>query len=239
MNNVMNMPDPILITGAARSGTSMVAGVINLCGAFGGIMSGPNINNPKGMFENAQIRNKIVKPYLMKLGVDPLGQFPLPDIETLPIPSDLRKRVEKVMWEEGYKRGQRWFYKGAKMSLTWPIWQYAFPDAKWIIVRRRTGDIVQSCLKTNFMRAFSREQFRNAINVKNEVDGWIYWVRQHEKRFVEMIEAGMNVKIVWPERIVNADYKQIYETIEWLGLEWNSEVVTSFIEPKLWKARKR
>lgn len=66
---------PILITGCARSGTSMVAGVINMCGAFGGSMSGPNHNNAKGMFENARVRNNIVKPYLRQLHVDPLGQF--------------------------------------------------------------------------------------------------------------------------------------------------------------------
>ena len=38
------MKDPILITGCARSGTSMIAGVINICGAFGGDMAGPNAN---------------------------------------------------------------------------------------------------------------------------------------------------------------------------------------------------
>jgi hypothetical protein len=56
------MKDPILITGAARSGTSMTAGVINICGAFGGVLSGPNKNNKKGMFENNRIRQDIAKP---------------------------------------------------------------------------------------------------------------------------------------------------------------------------------
>ena len=231
------MIDPILITGCARSGTSMVAGAINICGAFGGKMSGPNRNNEKGMFENIQVRQTITKPYLRDLGMDPLGQFPLPDVKKLNIPADWRQRVESVFQKEGYQSGA-WFYKGAKMCLFWPVWAYAFPNAKWIIVRRKTSDIVNSCLKTSFMRAFSRSEFQKAVSVKTEAEGWLWWVHQHEKRFIEMIQTGVNAKIVWPERMVQGDYRQMMETIEWLGLEWNSEVL-SFIDPKLWKARRK
>jgi hypothetical protein len=231
------MQDPILITGCARSGTSLVAGAINICGAFGGNMSGPNKNNAKGMFENARIRNCITKPYLRDLGCDALGQFPLPDIDKLVIPYDWRQRVEQVMIEDGYKSGS-WFYKGAKMGLFWPVWHYAFPNAKWIIVRRKSSDIVNSCVKTSFMRAFQNEKNQKAVGVNTEEEGWLWWIHQHEQRFIDMIQAGLNIKIVWPERMVNGDYQQIMETMAWLGLPWKSEVL-SFIDPKLWKARQR
>ena len=87
------------------------------------------------------------------------------------------------------------------------------------------------------MRAFNSKANQTAVGAKNEREGWLWWVRQHEQRFVEMIQAGLNCKIVWPERMVNGDYSQLYETLEWLGLEWNSEVL-NFIDPKLWKARR-
>jgi len=232
------MKDVTLITGCARSGTSMVAGVVHLCGAFGGDMSGPNKNNAKGMFENAYIRNSIVKPYLRKIGVDSMGQYPLPDIRNLNIPIDWKNRIEQVMQRQGYKDGP-WFYKGAKMCLTWPIWHYAFPNAKWVIVRRRTGDIVNSCMKTSFMQAFTRKDTQQKVGVGSEKDGWIWWVRQHEERFVEMIQAGLNVKIVWPERMVDNNYQQMSEAIDWLGIEWKSKEVFDFIDPKLWKARRK
>lgn len=230
------LPPPILITGAARSGTSMVAGAINLCGAFGGIMRKPNKYNEKGMFENDSIVNDIVKPYLRGIGMDPLGQFPLPNVNDLLIPVNWRERVEKAIKGEGYEGGP-WFYKGAKMCLIWPIWHFAFPNAKWIIVRRRTGDIINSCINTPFMRAFRRQEFRNAVGAKTEEEGWLWWVREHEKRFIEMLETGLNAKIVWPHRMVSGDYEQLFETVDWLGLKWNSEVL-SFIDPKLWKARR-
>lgn len=232
------LPAPILITGCARSGTSMVAGVINMCGAFGGNMSGPNHNNQRGMFENSRIRQSIVKPYLRILGVDAMGQYPLPNPQCLSIPSDLSQQVENVMLDEGYQQGP-WMYKGAKMCLTWPIWHYAFPNAKWIIVRRKTEDIITSCLKTNFMRAFNNKAIQLKVGVNNERAGWEWWVQQHEKRFVEMIEAGLNVKMIWPDHMVTGDYSRLYETLEWIGLEWRVNKILSFIDPKLWHSRNK
>jgi hypothetical protein len=218
----------------------MVAGVINMCGAFCGNVSGPTRNNQRGMYENARIRNALVKPYLEQHGWDRMGQYPLPAIDNLTIPLDWNKKVLKVLEDEGYKGNckQPWMYKGAKMCLFWPVWHFAFPQARWVIVRRRTGDIISSCLKTNFMRAFRHKAFQHAVGAKNEADGWLWWVHEHEKRFVEMINEGLNCKIVWPERMVQGDYSQMMELIDWLGLEWKSEVL-SFIDPKLWKARRK
>ena len=229
---------PILITGCARSGTSMVAGIINMCGAFGGEMSGPNANNAKGMFENSKIRNNIVKEYYRSIHVDALGQYPLPNISTLPIPIDWKQRVEGIMISDGYLAGP-WMYKGAKLCQHWPVWHYAFPTAKYVIVRRKTPDIINSCLRTGFMQAFSSRSNCKKVGAANEYDGWLWWVHQHEERFVEMIQAGLNCKVVWPERMVEGDYSQMKELIEWLGLEWDSHKVLDFIEPKLWKARKK
>jgi hypothetical protein len=142
------------------------------------------------------------------------------------------------MIEQGYENGP-WMYKGAKMCLHWPVWHYAFPNAKWIIVRRRTGDIIQSCLKTGFMRAFTNTANQRAVGAKNERDGWLWWVHQHEQRFIEMIqeEEGPNCKQIWPHRMIKGDYAQLYETIDWLGLKWNSDAL-SFIDPLLWHSRK-
>lgn len=230
------MKSPILITGCARSGTSLVAGIINTCGAFGGGMSGPNHNNQKGMFENAYIRNSIVKPYLESQGADKLGQYPLPDVDTLDIPNNWRRRIEDVLKKDGYPGGSEWFYKGAKMCLMWPVWHHAFPDAKWIIVRRKTTDIVNSCMRTGFMQRFNSPVNQKAVGAKSPEEGWFWWVKQHEARFSEMIMEGLNVKQIWPERMVERDYRQTNEMLEWLGLEWNDEIF-NFIEPKLWKAR--
>lgn len=214
------MIDPIFVTGCARSGTSMTAGILHLCGAFGGEMSGPTKNNKRGMFENAKIRDTILKPYLTVIGVDPMGQDPLPDIDNLQPMDGLRDQVEGTMKEQGYKNGV-WFYKGAKLCLIWPIWHEAFPEAKWVIVRRKDEDIIYSCMQTAFMRAFDKEE------------DWQGWVDIHKKRFEEMKKAGLDICEVWPTKFVEGNFTEIQSVVAELGLEWNDSV-EDFIEPSLW-----
>ena len=229
------MRAPILICGAARSGTSLIGGVIEICGAFGGKMFGPHKANPKGMYENAYIREKIVKPYLESTGNNPRCQYPLPDPHNLPLTDNFKELVENAIIADGYKDGE-WFYKCPKMVHMWLQWDYAFPDAKWVIVRRKTPDIIKSCTKTGFMTAFHMQQNLTSVGARNPYEGWRWWVREHEKRFTE-IATALPHRVIWPERMVYNDYGQIKEMIEWLGLEWREKEVMEFIEPKLWRAR--
>ena len=217
---------PILITGCARSGTSLVAGAINICGAYGGTLTGSTKYNRKGQFENEHIRDRIVKPYLRSQNLDPKGQFPLAETENLFIPTNWSTQIENTFSRQGYQQGP-WYYKGAKACQMWPVWNHAYPDAKWVIVRRRSSDIADSCLNTSFMNYYKTHE------------GWIKWVNAHEEKFVEMIQAGLNVKVIWPERGIKGNYEQLYEVIEWLGLTWKAEEVMDFIEPKLWKAKQK
>lgn len=215
--------EPILITGIPRSGASMIAGVLNICGTFGGRMTVGNTDN-RGAFENVRIGNTLVKPYLLKMKADGDGQYPLPD-KIQHIPTVWSDEVNKIMRSEGYTDGP-WMYKDSRTALIWPVWTYAYPNAKWIIVRRRTGDIIQSCVKTSFMHAFKDARNCEAINVPKEIDGWLWWIHQYEQRFVEMITEGVNCKVIWPERMINGDFKQLYELLDWLGLSWKVQILT-------------
>lgn len=218
---------PILITGCARSGTSMTAGIIDLCGAWGGSISGPNKNNRKGMFENTYLRNHLVKPFLQSIDADPMGQNPLPDVEkchliTINAIVNWRRKILEAIWNQGYTGNQPWYYKGAKMCLIWPLWHKAFPRAKWVIVRRKSEDIVKSCLKTSFMHAYNREE------------GWYKWVDIHKDRFLEMEKAKLNIQYVWPQKMIDFDLGEMGITIAELGLKWNQEAIEDFIEPAYW-----
>lgn len=223
---------PILITGAGRSGASMIAGVLNICGAFGGEIEGSNRH-----FENIKIRDRIIVPYLKSIGADTEGQFPLPYTNKLSIPTDWASCIIEIMKEDGY-RGGPWMVKGSRICLTWPIWHYAFPNAKWLIVRRRTGDIISSCIKTDFMRAFKQGENRKAILANTEAEGWKWWVHQYEQRFVAMINDGINCQVIWPERMVRGDYQQMFDVVDWLGLKWKTEAL-NYIDPKFYKIRNK
>ena len=228
----MNFKEPILITGCARSGTSLTAGIIHLSGAWGGKMSGPTKYNAKGMFENIIVRNELTKPYLRTIRCDPMGQHPLPSDEQLQKISsidgmDWREAILNVMRRQGLRPDKDWFYKGAKCCLFWPMWDYAFPTAKWLIIRRHREDIAKSCLRTGFMRAF------------DSLDGWLEWVEQHEQRFEQMKRSGLWYREVWPEKMIDGDLSEIEIVIKDLGLSYSEEHVRAFIAPSLWRKGKR
>lgn len=207
---------PIFVTGIERSGSSIVAKVIGSSGAFVGRVS--------EMQENEEIKT-LLGMYYRNNGCPECGQYPLPDISQLTIPINWKTMVNDAILCQKYREDRPWMFKSSKLSQTWPVWHYAYPNAKWIIVRRRTGDIIQSCLKTGFMTAFKDEANWKAIGVETETEGWLWWVKEHEKRFVEMMEAGLNCKVIWPERMVTGDYQQVYEMLDWLGLEWHEGIV--------------
>jgi len=210
--------NPIFVTGIERSGTSIVARILRSCGAHVGKVS------PR--YENTRIREYVDSYYQSILGPsEHEWQWPLPDIEKLHIPINWKSDMQTMLAKEDIINGQPWLYKSARLCQIWPVWHYAFPNARWIIVRRRTGDIVQSCVKTTYMSAFKDPEVRQAVGVENERDGWLWWVHQHEKRFVEMIEQGLNCKVIWPERMMSGDYEQVYEMLDWVGLPWRSDVL--------------
>lgn len=228
---------PIFVTGCPRSGTSIIAEAISLCGVFTGDVSAPNNKEPYSLFENRRMFSHLLAPYLKDCQADTKGQFPLPITNKLMLPLDWRNMVWDIMRLEGYFSGP-WLFKSNLLALTWPVWHYAFPNAKWIIVRRRTGDIVNSCLHSGHMLAFKSIENQKKVNTDSENESWVWWVHEYEKRFVDMIQAGLNVKIVWPERMVRGDYRQMYDTVEWLGLKWVS-AITECIDPKFWSVRQK
>ncbi|MBU0973857.1 MAG: hypothetical protein KKC20_24680 [Proteobacteria bacterium] len=161
--------------------------------------------------------------------------------ESFPFPSfsqvnqDWKEKVLTSFNGEAIER--QWMIKGAWLTQMWQTWNEAFPDARWIIVRRRSADIVNSCVKTAYMTLFKQESNRKLIETKTEEEAWLWWIHKYEEAWVSMITQGVNCKTVWPERMVTGDYLQIHETLEWLGLEWNPEI-PNIMEPLLKKSRR-
>lgn len=196
----------ILITGCARSGTSLTTGIFQACGA--------NLGEVNGLNEHTFIRDELVKPYLRYIGADPMGQDPLPDLSDVWIDPDWRQKVTSAL--DGAN-----CYKGAKMCLVWPLWKHAFPEAKWIIVRRDPEKIVDSCVRTSFMRAFKSRA------------GWQEWVYFHLRKFEEM-KAELDVIEVWPNEFIAGDESGMKSAVEFAGLEWNREAALGCLRPTRW-----
>lgn len=231
------LTSPILVTGCPRSGTSIIAGMLELCGAFVGNAPQPVKDESRSMKENRRVYISAVLPYLLEAGIDPTGQHPIFYTDIPNMPAEIwRQQIATALSMDNYKEGP-WLYKSNVASIMWKVWHEAFPNAKWIIVRRRTGDIVSSCLNTAYMKAFKDQSNIEAIGAETEHDAWIKWVRLYESFFIDMITAGLNCKIVWPERFVQGDYEQLHEIIDWTGLKWRPAVL-DYLNPILWKEGK-
>ena len=139
------------------------------------------------------------------VGGDRMGQDPLPPIDAHPAPPVINGVTA---------------YKDAKLCLVWRAWDEAFPDAKWIIVRRNAESIAESCLRTPFMRAHSTKA------------GWLQWVEEHVRRFDQMKEQ-LDVIEIWTDTEITEGYRQM---IEFCSLDYNESAVRREINPELFHA---
>ena len=218
----------ILVTGIPRSGTSMVAGVLEICGADFGITD--------KMYANIRIQNKVIKPMLFKAGVDYNGQHPLPKEQTdIMKQADPRFRnlVDDILWQECPGRPA---IKNSRLLLTQMVWELAYPDAKWVIVRRQEDDIVNSCLKTAYMNVWDCPSIRRQAGVETPADGWEMWVNRHLELIQELKDRGVDYMEVHPDKIVDGEYRELIEVVDWLGLQWQEQQVKEFIIPQLWQS---
>ena len=216
-----NFRSPIFVVGVPRSRTSMTTAIISLCGAWcGNNFYQPDHANPKGYYEHRGIKDKILKPLLAEAGFDPLGQNPLPprDFPKDAYPDDLAGSVYDIIGQDEYD-GSPWIYKDTKMLLCWQVWHRAFPDAKWVMVRRDQDDIINSCLRTNFMTAY------------NSRDGWAGFITEHLQRFQDMKNAGIELYEISSDDIVQGNFNNLRNMIKWLGFEWNERAIKDFIIP--------
>lgn len=206
---------PIIVTGIERSGSSIIARILSMCGAFTG--------NVSTMYENKAVKDLSNRIY-HAVNADEFGQYPLPDVSKLPV-TDWKFHVMNIMDEQGYRPNNIWMYKSFRALQLWPLWHQAFPEAKWIIVRRRTGDVLKSCEKTSFMKAFKSEEILHKVGCGSETQGWLWWVTEQERIIEHLISMGINHKVIWPDRMVVGDFQQIHEMLQWCDLPWNNSIV--------------
>ncbi|MFW6030995.1 MAG: sulfotransferase [Myxococcota bacterium] len=207
----------IFITGLPRSGTSLTCTVLDELGLHFGprdhLAKGKKRTNPTGMMENRQVRQRTLKPILETLGADPAGQHPLPPRELDVRQWDTDQLRERVLGQLGGAEA----YKDAKLVLVWPLWTAAFPDARWVIVRRDREDVVNSCLRTYFMRRH------------DTADAWREWAREYEARLFALRDSVEHVE-VWP----GTEPEAFRKVAEFVDLEWSEPRARTAIRPEAW-----
>lgn len=215
---------PIFILGLPRSGTSMIAGSIGICGAWtGSTVPGGRPANPKGFFEHVVIRDQVTKPILVHLGCDPLGVRELPPVVLQAEIPRLADAIRGILEEDGYKHDMPWLYKDAKLTLIWSIYKKAFPDAIWLVVRRDIEGFINSCLRTDFMNQHSQDR-----------DFWAKFADEYLLRIDALKASGARVLEISSPDIIGGEFGGLKELVSRLGLTYREKELKDFISPTYW-----
>lgn len=136
---------PVCIGGMHRSGTSMVANLLRLCGLHLGTeaeMLPPASDNPEGFWEHGQFRN-LNDEILGALGgtfdAPPVLPDGWPELETL---APLREKARALL--RRLTTAEPWGWKDPRNSLTLPFWSSLLPRLKVIVCVRHPLDVARS-----------------------------------------------------------------------------------------------
>ncbi|MCG3132552.1 MAG: hypothetical protein FLDDKLPJ_03410 [Phycisphaerae bacterium] len=148
----MNRPN-VIITGMARSGTSMTAGIFAGQGYFVGEQAAPASDaNPLGYFEARD---------LLDLNVDLLRRAGFPHHNTWryePVTREVRDRIRAIAPDERHRRflafyNERspWVWKDVRLCFTLPFWLPLLDRAttRFILVHRRSEGIYHSIVRNH------------------------------------------------------------------------------------------
>ena len=174
----------VIILGTGRSGTSMAAGTLASAGYWmGNHLYGPNVGNPKGMFEDREINaiNEAVLARVLPKRHRFLGRWLfLPSrvpakwqrwLSSLPVGTEmscgkrLRQRIETICQRKPF------CFKDPRFCYTLPVWRPYLADTVFLCVFRDPSTTAFSILK----------QFQTARHLRgltftheNAVEVWMF-----------------------------------------------------------------
>ena len=141
---------PVCVVGMHRSGTSLVANLLHLCGLYLGQaedLMPPSPDNEKGYWENLKFV-QINEEILLALG----GSWDFPpaayngwhEEERI---APLRSKAETLLRE--FSDHEPWGWKDPRSSLTLPFWMNLIPELKIVLCLRNPFEVSQSLRRRN------------------------------------------------------------------------------------------
>jgi len=206
----------VFVVGMHRSGTSMVTGLLGMCGLYlGDNLKRPMRENPKGFFEDNEFVN-INKEILRQSG----GRWDVPPAE-IKVDGALRGRMKAFVdkWPPDKVVG----LKDPRTCLTFGEWRKVVDDeVRLVYVRRNKDEIADSLHRRNKMdREFAKRltaYYHDAL-AKN-LEGW----------------NGFKFTTMTSYQLYFNDWRtELQRVCDFLGLEIpaDTSAIEAFIEPRL------
>lgn len=198
---------PLFMACLPRSGSSLAMEVIQRHGVWLGFCMKENVDNPRGFFENVGLKRGFIKTILADIGHDPNGVRSFPRLEDLPLDDTFRDRILVEIARQGYNGIDRWAFKDPKLTLLWPLYARAFPDAYWLIPKRSRSAVLDSLARVKFMRSVSAD--REFLDV---------FVSCYEQRLWKLEESGLNVVRYDADAFLSGDPESLAEALKSTGI---------------------
>jgi len=195
----------VVVISPGRSGSSLVAGLLAGHGVWVGETRPPDQWNPRGYFENTELKRALVK----RFGRDWLGAFPQPDDQC---PSGAwQVEVARILKAQGYETGP-WAFKGG--AFYWKVWQPFEPV--FIKVWREPGAILRSYRRCRFLNKYTESQAARIV------------ARQHEAM------AQIAGPDIMADQVAAGRGHAFRPALEPLGIAFDREIFEALINPDLW-----
>ena len=219
----------ILVLGMHRSGTSMVARLLNMMGAYfaaEGISTGANQENPKGFWERRDVRN-LNDMLLRSAGADwhRVSDFTLEKIPAAAL-AQFKTEAGKIILDMDAHRP--WFLKEPRFCLLAPLWLDLLEVPVCVIVNRSPIEVAGSL------------QMRNGFPIAVGLALWeCYNIAAlnatRDQRRIQVNHAGLMADPVGTVRQLKGD-------LEKLGVRGlrapSDEEIRAFIDPSLYRAKR-
>jgi hypothetical protein len=218
----MGLQKEYLIAAPPRSGTSMIAALLEAHGVWVGECGEPDEYNEMGYYENRHIVD-IVKQVLKTNNIPARadGVFSVINKNMVSKYDGLREEILQAIGNEDL-----WLFKDTKLLLITEIMMKAFPEATWILPYRDKTKVRESILRH---KVWERR-------LKNESDPVDYVRRMvyHLNIIQDYIPQQTN-NYIWirSQDLIDSE-KKAKKFIEKCGLAFNPDMYKMTINPKLW-----
>lgn len=212
---------PLCITGMHRSGTSMIARILNLCGLYLGAeeeIMPPDKGNPAGYWQNLEM-DQISEAILADFsgGWDFLLPIMPAGWEHRDSLNQFRTRAQRRI--ASLEASKPWGWKDPRASLTLPFWKALLPNLKVIICLRNPIEVADSLHKhTGSTAAF-------AYNL---------WIR-YNQRILHDIPVDDRIITHYDMYFIDAtaEIKRLIDWLEWSVNEEQLDEAIEFVSSKL------
>ncbi len=163
----MSKPEVICVLGMHRSGTSVVARLVNLLGVYLGpekLLVEPGFDNPRGFWEHEELTH-LNEEILKRFGGHHLEPPELKEgWEACAELDELRARAQAIISRD-FSTAELWGWKDPRTSLTLAFWRQFLPNMSYVVCLRNPLDVARSLEK------------RNGLSLEKGVDLWLAYVK--------------------------------------------------------------